>query len=83
MNLRILLNLTGIEEIDDIGLEADTLMKEIDDDGNGQIDRVEWRDKWLSMQKALGNSDLRLNNNMRDKIFTCLQPSSSQMRTSS
>ena len=83
MNLRILLNLTGIEEIDDIGLEADTLMKEIDDDGNGQIDRVEWRDKWLSMQKALGNSDLRLNNNMRDKIFTCLQPSSNQMRTSS
>ena len=83
MNLRILLNLTGIEEIDDIGLEADTLMKEIDDDGNGQIDRVEWRDKWLSMQKALGNSDLRLNNNMRDKIFSCLQPSLNQMRTSS
>ena len=30
-------------------------MKEIDDDGNGQIDRLEFRDKWVSMQKALGN----------------------------
>ena len=50
--------MTGIEEIDDIGLEADTLMKEIDDDGNGQIDQVEWRDKWVSMQKALGKTEI-------------------------
>ena len=31
-------------------------MEEIDADASGQIDRQEWRDKWLLMQKTLGNS---------------------------
>ena len=31
-------------------------MLEIDTDGSGQIDREEWREKWVSMQKTLGNS---------------------------
>ena len=29
-------------------------MAEIDTDGSGQIDREEWREKWVSMQKNLG-----------------------------
>ena len=31
-------------------------MEEIDADSSGHIDRQEWRDKWLTMQKTLGNS---------------------------
>ena len=33
-------------------------MAGIDTDGSGQIDREEWREKWVSMQKCLGNSSL-------------------------
>ena len=29
-------------------------MKQIDLDGSGMIDRIEWREKWVSMQKILG-----------------------------
>ena len=29
-------------------------MKQIDLDGSGMIDRVEWRIKWVSIQKILG-----------------------------
>ena len=31
-------------------------MEQIDADSSGHIDRQEWRDKWLLMQKTLGNS---------------------------
>ena len=58
LNLRILLNLIGIEEIDDIAQESVTLMKEIDDDRNGHIDQEEWRAKWVTMQKALGKTEI-------------------------
>ena len=51
---RILLNLSGIEDIDNIGLESSELMRKIDADGSGMIDRLEWREKWQSMQKHLG-----------------------------
>ena len=37
--LRILLNLSGIEDIDNIGLESSDIMKQIDMDGSGMIDR--------------------------------------------
>ena len=36
---RILLNLSGIEDIDNIGLESSDIMKQIDMDGSGMIDR--------------------------------------------
>ena len=52
---RILLNLIGHDDIDNIGAQSSDLMKQIDLDGSGMIDRVEWRDKWVSMQKILGS----------------------------
>ena len=52
---RILLNLIGHDDIDNIGAQSSDLMKQIDLDGSGMIDRVERRDKWVSMQKILGS----------------------------
>ena len=52
---RILLNLIGHDDIGNIGAQSSDLMKQIDLDGSGMIDRVEWRDKWVSMQKILGS----------------------------
>ena len=52
---RILLNLIGHDDIDNIGAQSSDLMKQIDLDGSGMIDRAEWRDKWVSMQKILGS----------------------------
>ena len=52
---RILLNLIGHDDIGNIGAQSFDLMKQIDLDGSGMIDRVEWRDKWVSMQKILGS----------------------------
>ena len=36
---RILLNLLGIDDIDNIGLESSCIMKQIDMDSSGMIDR--------------------------------------------
>ena len=52
---RILLNLIGHDDIGNIGAQSSDLMKQIDLDGSGMIDRLEWRDKWVSMQKILGS----------------------------
>ena len=52
---RILLNLIGHHDIGNIGAQSSDLMKQIDLDGSGMIDRLEWRDKWVSMQKILGS----------------------------
>ena len=51
---RIMLNLIGNDNIDNIGAQSSDLMKQIDLDGSGMIDRDEWREKWISVQKILG-----------------------------
>lgn len=64
--IRILLNLSGVDDIDNIGSEATELMGQIDADGSGKIDRAEWREKWVSMQKALGK--FRPSDNLKQKL---------------
>ena len=66
---RILLNLSGIEDIDNIGLESSELMRKIDADGSGMIDRLEWREKWQSMQKHLGKYNEAERNNLTLLVF--------------
>ena len=39
-------------------------MRKIDADGSGMIDRLEWREKWQSMQKHLGKYNMAERHNL-------------------
>ena len=44
-------------------------MRKIDADGSGMIDRLEWREKWQSMQKHLGKYNEAERNNLTLLVF--------------